>query len=531
MGKYSLGIDFGSLSARAILVDVDSGKEIATAACPYAHGVIEELGGKPLGADWALQDPADYRGSMIECVKNAVTQSKIAAEDIIGIGVDFTACSILPIKADGTPVSQVPGFENNPHAYVKMWKHHAAQPYADRVNALARERGESFLQKYDAISSEWLIPKVMQIMAEAPEVYARMDKIIEAGDWIVMLLTGKDSRNSCAAGYKGQYDPATGYMNKPFLKALDPRLENIEEEKLGKVVPSGMPVGGLNEEYAGLLGLKAGTAVAAATIDAHAAVPAVGIAKPAQMLMIMGTSTCHMLLDDKEVCFKGLCGVVKDGIIPGFYGYEAGQCAVGDIFQWVIDEIVPKKYFDAAEKAGMDIFAYMSKLAAECEDESVVALDWWNGCRSPLMDGSLKGAISGLTLKTTAVDIFKAAVEATAFGTKRIIEAFEDSGVAVESLYACGGIATKNSYIMQVYADVTGKAISVAASPEAVAHGSAVFGALAAGKKNGGYDDVAEGIRKMSCGYSGQYLPNPAKKAVYAEKYAKYLAMSDHFSK
>ncbi len=529
MGKYSLGMDFGSLSARAIIVDVENGREIVSCAAPYAHGVIEEMDGKPLGAGWALQNPADYKQSMIECVKAAVAKSGVAAENIIGIGVDFTACSILPIKKDGTPISQVPGFAKNPHAYVKMWKHHAAQPYADQINALAKARNEAFLRKYDAISSEWLMPKVMQIMCEAPEAYAQTDKIIEAGDWIVMQLTGRDSRNSCAAGYKGQYDPATGYMNKAFLKALDPRLENIEEEKLGKVVPSGTLVGGLNETYAELLGLKAGTAVAAATIDAHAAVPAVGIAAPAQMLMIMGTSTCHMMLDNKEVCFKGLCGVVKDGIIPGFYGYEAGQCAVGDIFQWVIDEIVPKKYFDAAARAGMDIFAYMSKLAAECEDENVVALDWWNGCRSPLMDGNLKGAISGLTLKTTAVDIFKAAVEATAFGTKRIIEAFEGSGVTVESLYACGGIAAKNSYIMQVYADITGKAIRVAASSEAVAHGSAVFGALAAGKAKGGYDDVSEAIDKMSCGYSGQYLPNPAKQAIYAEKYRKYLAMSNHF--
>ena len=531
MSKYSLGIDFGSLSARAVIVDVENGRQVASRSCPYAHGVIEEMGGKPLGEGWALQDPADYRQSMITCVKEAVAVSGVSAEDIIGIGVDFTACSVLPIKKDGTPLSQVTGFETSPHAYVKMWKHHAAQPYADRVNGLAQERKELFLAKYDAISSEWLIPKIMQVMEEAPEVYAQTDKFIEAGDWIVMLLTGIDRRNSCAAGYKGQYDPKAGYMNKAFLKALDSRLENIEEEKLGKVVPSGTLVGGLNETYAQLLGLKAGTGVAAATIDAHAAVPAVGIASPGQMLMIMGTSTCHMMLDNHEQCFKGLCGVVKDGIIPGFYGYEAGQCAVGDIFQWVIDEIVPKKYFDQAERAGMDIFAYMSKLAEESCDENVVAVDWWNGCRSPLMDGSLKGVISGLTLKTTAPDIFKAAVEATAFGTKRIIDAFEENGIPVENLYACGGIASKNRYMMQVYADVTGKPISIAASDEAVAHGSAVFGAIAAGKEKGGYDDVAEAIRKMACGYSGKYLPNPEKHALYAEKYQKYLSMSAFFSK
>ncbi len=531
MGKYSLGIDFGSLSARAVIVDVENGKQIASSACPYVHGVLEELNGKPLGEGWALQDPADYKESMVTCVRNAVAQSGVAPEDIVGIGVDFTACSVLPVKMDGTPLSQVAGFEDNPHAYVKMWKHHAAQPYADRVNALAKERNETFLKKYDAISSEWLLPKLMQVMEEAPEVYAQADKFIEAGDWIVMLLTGLDRRNSCAAGYKGQYDPQTGYMNKPFLKALDPRLEHIEEEKLGKVVPSGTLVGGLTEEFARLLGLKAGTGVAAATIDAHAAVPAVGIASPARMLMIMGTSTCHMMLDDEEKCFKGLCGVVKDGIIPGFYGYEAGQCAVGDIFQWVIDEIVPKKYFDLAEQADMDIFAYMSKLAQESEDENLVAVDWWNGCRSPLMDGNLKGVISGLTLKTTAPEIFKAVVEATAFGTRRIIEAFEDSGVRIDQLYACGGIASKNRYMMQVYADVTGKTISVSSSSEAVAHGSAIFGALAAGKANGGYDDVGEAIGKMACGYSGAYVPNPEKQALYNGKYRKYVAMSDFFSK
>lgn len=531
MSKYSLGIDFGSLSARAVIVDVENGKQIASSACPYDHGVIEEMNGKPLGAGWALQDPADYKESMVVCVRNALAQSGVAAEDIVGIGVDFTACSVLPVKMDGTPLSQVAGFENNPHAYVKMWKHHAAQPYADRVNALANERNEAFLKKYDAISSEWLLPKLMQVMEEAPEVYAQADKFIEAGDWIVMLLTGQDRRNSCAAGYKGQYDPQTGYMNKPFLKALDPRLEHIEAEKLGQVVPSGTLVGGLTKEFAQLLGLKAGTGVAAATIDAHAAVPAVGIASPAQMLMIMGTSTCHMMLDDQEKCFKGLCGVVKDGIIPGFYGYEAGQCAVGDIFQWVIDEIVPKKYFDLAQQAGMDIFPYMSKLAEENKDENVVAVDWWNGCRSPLMDGNLKGVISGLTLKTTAVEIFKAAVEATAFGTRRIIEAFENSDVRIDRLYACGGIASKNRYMMQVYADVTGKAISVSASSEAVAHGSAIFGALAAGKAKGGYDDVGEAIGKMACGYSDEYVPNPDKKAIYDAKYQKYVAMSDFFSK
>ena len=531
MAKYSLGIDFGSLSARAILVDVSNGKQVASKSSAYQHAVIEKMNGKPLGEGWALQDPADYVESMVACVRAAVAESGAAPEDIIGIGVDFTACTILPIRQDGKPLCQLAEFEANPHAYVKMWKNNSAQPYADRVNALAMARNEEFLKKYDAISAEWLIPKLMHILEEAPEVFEKADKFIEAGDWIVMLLTGEDRRNSCAAGYKGQYDPKTGYMNKPFLKALDPRLENIQEEKLGQVIPSGTRAGKLTKAYADLLGLKEGTCVAAATIDAHAAAPAAGIAEPGKMLLIMGTSTCHMMLDWEERCFKGLCGVVKDGVLPGFYGYEAGQCAVGDIFQWVIDEAVPKKYFDQAEQAGLGIFPYMSKLAEENTEESVVALDWWNGCRSPLMNGSLKGAISGLTLKSTAVDIFKAAVESTAFGTKRIMEAFESNGLPITDLYACGGIASKNSYIVQVYADVTGKTIRVSASDETVAHGSAIFGAIAAGKENGGYDDVAEAIGNMACGYSRIYTPNPEKAEVYGEKYRRYLEMSDCFSK
>ena len=531
MAKYGLGIDFGSLSARAVLIDVANGKCVASGSHAYKNAVMESLNGVPLGEGWALQNPADYLESMAFCVKKAVESAKISVEDIIGIGVDFTACSILPIKNDGTPLSFDERFINNPHAYVKMWKHHAAEPYAREITQLAIARGEEFLKKFESISSEWLIPKIMQIVCEAPEIYAEADKIIEAGDWIVMMLTGEDCRNSCAAGYKGQYDPNTGYMNKEFLKSLNPAIENVEEEKLGRVVPSGTYVGKLNKKYAEILGLKEGISVASAIIDAHAAVPAVGICSPNEMLMIMGTSTCHMMLGNEEKCFKGLCGVVKDGIIPNFYGFEAGQCAVGDIFQWVIDEVVPKKYFDLAEQNDVNIYEYMGLLASQSEDESLVALDWWNGCRSPLMNSNLKGVISGFTMKTTAVDIFKTAVEATAFGTRRIIECFEQNGIAVNNLYACGGIAVKNSYIMQVYADVTGKKISVSASDEAVAHGSAILGAVAAGKNNGGYDTVADAVKNMACGYAGEYLPNKEKAELYNKKYQKYLEMSEFFSK
>ncbi|HHW49241.1 MAG TPA: ribulokinase, partial [Clostridiaceae bacterium] len=319
--KYSIGIDFGTQSGRSVLVEVDTGREVATAVKYYPHGVIDEYlpdGVTRLEPDWALQHPQDYLDVLTETIPAILKESGVSPDDVIGIGIDFTACTMLPIKEDGTPLCFIDEYKSNPHAYVKLWKHHAAQDEANKLNEIAEKRGEEFLALYGGkISSEWFIPKVWQILNEAPEIYEAADKFIEAADWTVMQLTGQERRNSCTAGYKAIWNKRKGYPSNEFFKALDPRLENVIDEKMSRdIYPLGSKAGELTEAAAKMTGLKAGTAVAVANVDAHVAVPAVGIVEPGKMLMIMGTSTCHMLLGNEEKMVPGICGVVEDGIIP-----------------------------------------------------------------------------------------------------------------------------------------------------------------------------------------------------------------------
>ncbi|MDK2991841.1 MAG: L-ribulokinase [Clostridiales bacterium] len=330
MAKYTIGIDYGTESARALLLNLDTAEEVATAAMNYPHGVMDERlpNGMALPPDWALQHPDDY----IEVLKHIIPEviKGIDKEEVIGIGIDFTSCTILPTKKDGTPLCDIDAYKNNPHAYVKLWKHHAAQDEANRLNEIARQRDESFLERYGGkISSEWVIPKIWQILNEAPEIYEAADRIMEATDWVIMMLTGNEKRNSCTAGYKAIWSKKEGYPSNEFFAALDPRLEHIVDEKLSReLYPVGTKAGGLTQAMAQMTGLKPGIAVAVGNVDAHVSVPAMGVTSPGKMVMIMGTSICHMVLSEQEIHVPGICGVVEDGIIPGLFGYEAGQSAV-----------------------------------------------------------------------------------------------------------------------------------------------------------------------------------------------------------
>ena len=322
MGKYTIGVDFGTLSGRAVLVDVTTGNELGSSVFEYPHGVMDEKlpDGTKLGVDWALQQPQDYLDVFSHTIPDVLKKTGISPEDVIGIGIDFTACTILPVKADGTPLCFLKEFQSNPNAYVKLWKHHAAQDKANQLNEIAEKRGEDWLPRYGGkISSEWVVPKVWQILDEAPDVYAATDFIIEAADWVIWQLTGVQTRNSCTAGYKAIWHKKKGYPSKDFYRALDPRLENFVEEKLGcPITPLGQKAGEITEVASKLTGLKAGTAVAVGNVDAHVCVPAVKIDGPDKMLAIMGTSTCHMLLSEVEKEVPGMCGVVEDGILPGY---------------------------------------------------------------------------------------------------------------------------------------------------------------------------------------------------------------------
>lgn len=536
MSKYAIGVDYGTQSCRALIVEVETGKEVGSKACPYPHGVMEErLGDIKLAPDWAIQDPQDYLYCLETVTKGVLEETGIKPEQVIGVGVDFTACTILPIDDEGRALASKDEFKANPHAYVKKWKHHAAQPHADRLNALADKRGEDFLKYYGGrVSSEWLVPKVMQLVEEAPEVYEAADRIIEAGDWIVLCMTGEEKRSSCQAGYKGLWNKKTGYPSKDFLKELDPRIENLVEDKLSKDIhPLGDVAGYITEEGAKLTGLLPGTAVGVANIDAHVAVPSAGIKEEGKMLLIMGTSTCHMVVSKDEKIVPGIGGIVEDGILPGFVGYEAGQACVGDHFNWLVKNMVPKHYMDEALEKGVDIHVLLTEKAEALNvgGSGLLALDWWNGNRSVLDNSNLTGLLLGATLTTKAEEIYRALIEATAFGTRIIIETFEKNGVPINELVASGGIASKNKMMMQIYADVTGKTIQICDSDQPVALGAAMFGAVAGGEEAGGYKTIFDAAEVMARLKEEVYQPNLNNKKVYDKLYAEYKTLHDYFGR
>lgn len=537
MAKYAIGVDYGTLSGRALLVNVETGEECATAVFDYPHAVMdEELPcGKKLGMDWALQHPQDYVDVLANTIPAVIAQSGVDAADIIGVGVDFTACTVLPVLADSTALCCLPEYESEAHAYVKLWKHHAAQSQANRLNDIAREMKVDWLDTFGGkISSEWLVPKVWQVLEEAPEIYEKADRFIEAADWIVWQMTGVETRNACCAGYKALWNKKNGYPPKSFFKALDARLENLVEDKLGiEILPIGAKAGGITAKMAALTGLKEGTAVAVGTIDAHVFVPAVGINSTGKMLAIMGTSTCHMLLGNEEKQVPGMCGVVADAIMPGAYGFEAGQCCVGDSFQWFIDNCLPASFIEEAKSRNINIHKLLrEKCASKRPGKSgLLALDWFNGNRSVLCDIDLTGMILGLTLQSKPEDIYRALIESTAYGTRMIVETFVENGVAVDTFYAAGGISQKDPMTMQIYADVLKMPVKIAGSEQGGALGSAIFGAVAAGKVNGGYDDVYEAASIMGKVKDTVYMPNDENSAIYDKLYAEYKTLHDYFGR
>jgi L-ribulokinase len=538
MVKYTIGVDFGTESGRALLVDVSDGREVATHVYPYADGVIDDVlptTRVKLPPDFALQNPADYIGVFKTAVPAVLEKSGVDPTDVIGIGIDFTACTMMPTLTDGTPLCALSEWRDNPHAWVKLWKHHAAQPEADRINATAEEMGESWLSRYGGkISSEWFFSKALQILDEAPEVYDAADRLIEAADWVVWQLTGEERRNSCTAGYKAIWSKREGYPSERFFAALDPRFEHVVDEKMSRdIYPIGEKAGELTEEAAAWTGLQPGTAVAVANVDAHVSVPAATVTEPGRMVIIMGTSNCHMVLGEEEKRVPGMCGVVEDGIIPGTFGFEAGQSCVGDHFAWFVDNCVPGAYADEAKARGMSLHQLLEDRAAQLAvgESGLVALDWWNGNRSTLVDVDLTGLLIGATLATRPEEIYRALIEATAYGTRVIIEAFEESGVAVDEIVATGGLPGRNKLLMQIYADVTGREIVVADTDQAGALGSAMFGAVAAGAGRGGYDTITAAAQQMARLKDVAYVPVPAHQAVYDRLYAEYVTLYDYFGR
>jgi len=516
MIKSSLGLDFGTESVRAIIISLD-GHQLALAEEQYPHGqILDHLPGstEPLPPKSAHQHPSDWLDSAAKATRSALSESNA---QIIGIGVDFTSCTMLPVLRDGTPLCLQEKFTPNPQAWPKLWKHHGAIAQAARMTAIARERKEPFLSRYGGlIGEEWLFPKILETLETAPDVAAATEIWLEAGDWFVWQLVGTLVRSTCQAGYKGLWSAEDGFPSHDYLAALHPDLPNLVAQKLpGQFLAPGTPAGTLTPEMATRFGLSENTPVSAAIIDAHAGVPGSGAAEPDTLVMVMGTSSCHMLNSTANRDVPGIAGIVKDGILPGFYGYETGQAAVGDAFDWL------------RRLTGQENFSSLSKEAAALPPgaDGVRCLDWFNGCRTPHMNAALTGAFTGLTLHHGPAHLHRALMEASACGVRWIVELLREKGLPVTRFIATGGLPHHDPALVQIYADVLGETIQVPSTTQGPALGAAILGALAAGA----FPTTHEAIASMTS-QATLTTYSPQNSAAYHSLYQDYRRLADHHS-
>ena len=533
MKRYSIGVDFGSLSARSVLLDLETGEVVAQAVSPYSHGVLTEHlpDGTPLESDWALQVPADYRLALCEAVKQMMKQACISPELIAGIGIDATSCTLLPVLSDGTPLCELPQFVSEPHAYIKLWKHHSAQKYAQKIEELAAAENPTwFAQSGRKISSEHFLPKVFQIAVEAPEIYAAAERIVEVGDWIVWQLCGEESRNYCAAAFKAYYREESGDLPSAFLQKLCPSLSALSGKYPRRIIKAGDCAGCLTREAAASLGLIPGIPVSAATLDAHVTMLGCHVTEPGDLVMVVGTSACEMLLDNGLYEISGINGTVQEGLLPDVYIYEAGQSCAGDMIAWFFENAISSALAEEAEKRGKTIHSLLEEKAAVCPPgaNGLIALDWWNGARSLPMDFDLTGLLIGLTIETAPAEIYRALLESIVFGTKRILQELERKGMTVSRVIAAGGIPLKNELMMQIYADVCDVEIYCPLQDQTGAVGSALLGAAAGSVGFRGLPDLINTLPKQPMKI---YRPDRKAAEQYRQVYGLYAELYEHFSR
>jgi L-ribulokinase len=533
--RYSIGLDYGTNSVRALLVDVTDGREVAAATWNYGHG----RQGVILSADpnLARQHPADYVTGAEISIKNVLASAKRAVRgfkpaQVIGLGVDTTGSTPIPVDDCGHPLALSRKFKKTPAAMAWLWKDHTGVAEAAEITTLAKELRPQYLAKCGGTySSEWFFSKILHCLRTSPEVFTAAHSWVELADWVPAMLTGTEAPEVltvgiCAAGHKAMYNSDWGgYPDQEFLSKLSPRLAQLRSRLCPRVRSIDGAVGGLTQEWAERTGLPAGLPVAVGAFDAHLGAVGCGIT-PGTLVKAIGTSTCDTMivpLDQKLADIPGLCGIVNGSILPGFYGLEAGQSAVGDIFNWFVNYVQPQG------KAGSH--EALSAVAAKLKpgESGLLALDWNNGNRTVLVDQRLTGLLVGQTLYTNPAEIYRALIEATAFGALTIINRFEEYGVKVKDVVNCGGIAEKNSFVMQIYADVTGRPMKISRSGQTCALGAAIAGAVAARKKNGGHDNYAAAQKAMTGLKSRIFKPNPEAHAVYADLYQIYRQLHDAF--
>lgn len=522
--QVTLGLDFGTESVRAVLLGTD-GIQHASAVSRYRHGQLTMRLpglGPALPERFALQHPEDWLESAREAIVGALMSVRLKTSSVIGIGVDFTSCTVLPARADGTPMCLLDTFRDRPHAWPKLWKHHGALTQTDDLNEVAQDAAVPWLARYGGqIGLEWLFPKMLETFDADPELFAATDLFIEAGDWVVWQLTGASLpdlvRSTCQAGYKACWSAAEGYPSESFLDAVRLGFADAALTRLpGQHLAPGSRAGVLSTEGAERLGLKAGVPVATATIDAHAAVPGVGASEPGTLVMVLGTSACHMLNAAEMKLVPGIAGIVQDGILPGFVGYEMGQAAVGDAFAWLA------RFTDRS----------LDRLSTEASvlppgAHGVRCLDWFNGCRTPYMDGSLKGVVHGLTLQTTPAHLYRAIAEGTAHGLRWIVELLQSHNLPIQRIVATGGLPHRVRFLVQIYADTLGMPIEIHPSQHTSALGAAILGAVAAGPEHGGYADIHSATQAMSAPIGTCLEPRPQATRAYHALYAEYRELAE----
>jgi L-ribulokinase len=530
--KYSIGLDYGTNSVRTLLVDVRDGREVAAAVWNYEHGES----GVILARDpnLARQHPADYVKGALITIKRAIahagkTVRGFNPEQVIGIGVDSTGSTPIPVGIDGHPLSFQKRFANHPAAMAWLWKDHTGVAEAAEITELAGKIRPHYLAKCGSTySSEWFFSKILHCLRTTPAVFDAAHSWVELADWAPAMLTGTEAPDKltvgiCAAGHKAMYNAGWGgYPDAEFLTRLDPKLGALRSRLPREAHPIDRAVGGLTAEWARLTGLPSGIPVAVGAFDAHLGAVGAGIA-PGTLVKIIGTSTCDIAIvpAGRELAdIPGLCGIVEGSVLPGYYGLEAGQSAVGDIFNWFVNYIRP-----GGRKTGSheELSAATARLAPG--ESGLLALDWNNGNRTILVDQRLTGLLIGQTLYTTPAEIYRTLIEATAFGALTIINRFEEYGVKIEQIVNCGGIAEKNPLVMQIYADVTGRPMKVSRSAQTCALGAAIAGAVVAGA----YPGYAPAQNAMTGLKSRVFKPNPRAHEIYRDLYTLYRRLHDAF--
>ena len=530
--KYSIGVDYGTNSVRALVIDITNGQELGVQTYNYPggeEGIILDSKNPHV----ARQSPDDYlaglEASVLGALKKAERIKNFRREEVIGIGVDTTGSTPIPVTKEGTPLSFLPEFRSNINALAWLWKDHTAMEEAAEITLLAKKLKKPYLGKCGGTySSEWFFSKILHCLRTDPKVFAAAFSWVELCDYIPAVLTGNTDpitlkRSVCAAGHKAMFNLSWGGLpSKEFLKKLDPQLAKLRDRLYDEAFPAGVKMGRLSPRWAEIFGLSTEVAVSVGAFDAHMGAVGAGI-KPGRLVKIIGTSTCDTIVAAKASKLKdvkGICGIVNGSILPGYYGLEAGQSAVGDIFNWFVefmgDKSLHEIYTKAAEKLNPG-------------ETGLMALDWNNGNRTVLVDPKLTGLLLGMTLHTKPYEVYKALIEATAFGAKVIIDRFEEYGVKVLEVVNCGGIAKKNPLLMQIYADILNRPMKLSRSAETCALGAALFGSVAAGAVNGGYDRTETAQKNITGLKALVYLPNLKNAVVYARLFKIYKQLHDGF--